>query len=82
MTHRTMQIYLPAQVPQQAIRAVNFVDSICIKTQILKLIKELEVSQVVEPGTDLLIAHWWTNMITLWTEPCVNSRLLPQTSLV
>ena len=81
MTHRTMHVYFPTQVPQQAIGTADFVNSICVKTQTLELVEKLEGSQTIEPGTNLLIAHWWLNMITLGTEPCINSRLLPQTRL-
>lgn len=38
-THGTMQIYFPAQVPQQAIGAADFIKSIHVKTQALQLLK-------------------------------------------
>lgn len=41
MTHRTMHIDFPAQVPQQAIGTADFINSICVKTQALELFGEL-----------------------------------------
>lgn len=41
-THCAMQIYFPTQVPQQAIRTVDFFNGIRVKTLVLELLEELE----------------------------------------
>lgn len=77
-----MQVYFPTEVPQQAIGAGDFFNSIRVKPLILELLKESEDSLTVEPGTDLFIGHWWADMIYLRTEPSVDSGTLPQTRLL